>query len=128
MKNYRMNYNKMDAVIIGLGNVGFLFDEDPDRIKSNEIGWTHFTAYSSLSKLYNISAVIDQDFKKLSLVKNNRDEVSVKNSLENITKVCSTNDNLVIPIIEAAKNYCTLGEIVEAIKVEFGEWSESSVF
>ena len=64
----------------------------------------------------------------LSLVKNNRDDISVKNSLEHITKACSTNDNLVIPIIEAAKNYCTLGEIVEAIKVEFGEWSESSAF
>ena len=64
----------------------------------------------------------------LSLVKNNRDDIFVKNSLERITKACSTNDNLVIPIIEAAKNYCTLGEIVEAIKVEFGEWSESSVF
>ena len=64
----------------------------------------------------------------LSLVKNNRDDVSVKNSLEQITKVCRSNNNLVIPIIQAAKNYCTLGEIVEAMKVEFGEWSESSTF
>ena len=64
----------------------------------------------------------------LSLVKNNRDNISVKNSLEHITRACITNDNLVVPIIKAAKNYCTLGEIVEAIKVEFGEWSESSVF
>jgi len=64
----------------------------------------------------------------LSLVKKNRDDICVKKSLEHITKVCSTKDNLVIPIIEAAKNYCTLGEIVEAIKVEFGEWSESSAF
>ena len=54
--------------------------------------------------------------------------MSVKKSLEHITKACSADDNLVVPIIEAAKNYCTLGEIVEAIKVEFGEWSESSVF
>ena len=64
----------------------------------------------------------------LSLVKNNRDDICVKKSLEHITKSCSTNDNLVVPIIEAAKNYCTLGEIVEAIKVEFGEWSENSAF
>ena len=64
----------------------------------------------------------------LSIVKNNRDNISVKNSLEKITRACSTNDNLVVPIIKAAKNYCTLGEIVEAIKVEFGEWSESSAF
>ena len=64
----------------------------------------------------------------LSLIKNNRNNISVKNSLERITKACSTSENLVIPIIEAARNYCTLGEIVEAIKVEFGEWTESSVF
>ena len=31
-------------------------------------------------------------------------------------------------IINAAKNYCTLGEIVDAMKLEFGEWTESSVF
>ena len=42
----------------------------------------------------------------LSLVKNNRDNISVKNSLEHITRACSTNDNLVVPIIKAAKNYC----------------------
>jgi len=64
----------------------------------------------------------------LSLIKNNRDDTSVKNSLENITRACSKKDNLVDPIIKAAKNYCTLGEIVEAIKVEFGEWSEISAF
>jgi len=64
----------------------------------------------------------------LSLVKNNRDDICVKKSLKHITEACRTKDNLVIPIIEAAKNYCTLGEIVEAIKAEFGEWSESSVF
>ena len=86
MKNYRMNYNKMDAVIIGLGNVGFLFDEDPDRIKSNEIGWTHFTAYSSLSKFYNISAVIDQDFKKLSLVKNKGLDIDCYQNIESLLK------------------------------------------
>ena len=27
-----------------------------------------------------------------------------------------------------AKNYCTMGEIVEAMKLEFGEWTENSVF
>ena len=32
------------------------------------------------------------------------------------------------PIIEAAKAYVTLGEIVIAMKTEFGEWQESAVF
>ena len=30
--------------------------------------------------------------------------------------------------IEAAKEYATLGEIITAMKAEFGEWQESAVF
>ena len=36
--------------------------------------------------------------------------------------------NLVPIVIEAAKNKLTLGEIVDAMKSEFGDWTESSVF
>jgi hypothetical protein len=32
------------------------------------------------------------------------------------------------PIIDAAKKGATLGEIVTAMKIVFGEWEESSVF
>jgi methylmalonyl-CoA mutase N-terminal domain/subunit len=32
------------------------------------------------------------------------------------------------PIIEAAKVHVTLGEIVVAMKAEFGEWQETAVF
>ena len=32
------------------------------------------------------------------------------------------------PIIDAAKEYVTLGEIVDALKAEFGEWQETAVF
>ena len=32
------------------------------------------------------------------------------------------------PIIEAAKAYATMGEIVAAMKEVFGEWQESSIF
>ena len=48
--------------------------------------------------------------------------------LNSISKACKNGDNLVPPIIDAAKNYCTMGEIVEAMKLEFGEWTENSVF
>jgi hypothetical protein len=32
------------------------------------------------------------------------------------------------PIINAAKAYVSMGEIVVAMKVEFGEWQETAVF
>ena len=65
---------------------------------------------------------------RLIQVKNNRDESQIKNLLQAITNTCRNGDNLVPPIINAAQNYCTLGEIVDAMKLEFGEWTESSVF
>ena len=32
------------------------------------------------------------------------------------------------PIIEAAKAYATMGEIIVAMKAEFGEWQEAAIF
>ena len=70
---------------------------------------------------------IDQ-FKKIKKFKEQRNHLVVKRYIEKIKNYCSTNRNLVPIIIEAAKNNLTLGEIVGAMKSEFGEWTESSVF
>tara|TARA_Y100000588_G_scaffold387321_1_gene484818 strand:+ start:3041 stop:4693 length:1653 start_codon:yes stop_codon:yes gene_type:complete len=65
---------------------------------------------------------------KLDQLIKNRDRQQVKNSLKQIIETCQSGDNLMPAIINAAKSYCTLGEIVDAMKTEFGEWQENSVF
>jgi len=65
---------------------------------------------------------------KLNQIKNNRDSKEVERSLKEIKKACQNGDNLVPLIINSAKAYCTLGEIVKTMKAEFGEWQESSIF
>ncbi len=65
---------------------------------------------------------------KLNQLKNNRDSKEVERSLKKIKKACQNGDNLVPLIVNSAKAYCTLGEIVETMKAEFGEWQESSFF
>jgi len=65
---------------------------------------------------------------KLEQLIKNRDQQQVKNSLKQIIETCQSGDNLMPLIINAAKSYCTLGEIVDAMKTEFGEWQENSVF
>jgi len=65
---------------------------------------------------------------KLDQLIKNRDQQQVKNSLKQIIETCQSGHNLMPIIINAAKSYCTLGEIVDAIKTEFGEWQENSVF
>ena len=65
---------------------------------------------------------------KLADMKNSRDETKVQETLFEIQEACKNGDNLMPPIINAAKAYVTMGEIVVAMKVEFGEWQETAVF
>ena len=66
--------------------------------------------------------------KKINELKNNRDNELVQKRLNDIKRACRTKENIMNPIIEAAKAYATLGEIVTAMKDIFGEWQESSIF
>ena len=65
---------------------------------------------------------------KLANIKNSRDETKAQERLFEIQEACKNGDNLMPPIIKAAKAYVTMGEIVVAMKAEFGEWQETAVF
>ena len=66
--------------------------------------------------------------KKLADMKKRRDESNAQAMLVEIQEACKNGNNLMPPIIKAAKAYVTMGEIVIAMKAEFGEWQESAVF
>ena len=66
--------------------------------------------------------------KAVNELKNTRDETAVQQALYKIRETCANGGNIMPPIIEAAKVYVTLGEIVTAMKAEFGEWQEAAVF
>ena len=52
----------------------------------------------------------------------------LKLALDEIRMACKGETNIMPLIINAAKTYATLGEIVAAMKDVFGEWQESSIF
>jgi len=66
--------------------------------------------------------------KAVNELKNTRNETAVQQALYKIRETCANGGNIMPPIIEAAKAYVTLGEIVTAMKAEFGEWQEAAVF
>ena len=66
--------------------------------------------------------------KQLKKLKRNRNQSNVNSILQQITKVCGTRDNLMPYIISAAKEHATVGEIIKAMKNEFGEWQETVGF
>jgi len=70
----------------------------------------------------------EKQLKSINDLRKNRDNETVKFALDEVRKACKGKTNIMPPIINAAKAYATLGEIVDAMKYVFGEWQESSVF
>tara|TARA_Y100001935_G_scaffold242394_1_gene232762 strand:+ start:387 stop:2036 length:1650 start_codon:yes stop_codon:yes gene_type:complete len=66
-----------------------------------------------------------EQINRLESLKNKRDDKVLEKKLNLITNACSTKENLIPLIIDAARNFASLGEIVEAMKKEFGEWTEN---
>jgi len=72
--------------------------------------------------------VEDEQNDRLAKLKEYRDNKLVSNKLIKIQESCKNGDNLVPVIIDAVESYATLGEIVDAMKDIFGEWTEKAVF
>ena len=69
----------------------------------------------------------DEQIESLKKLRLQRNSNQVDEALTAITDASSKCENLMPFIIDAAKKYATLGEIVESMKVVFGEWEESAV-
>ena len=63
----------------------------------------------------------------LKSLKDSRDNNAVRQSLKAITEAAKNSDNMMPLIITAAKSYASMGEIVDAMKIVFGEWEENVV-
>ena len=71
--------------------------------------------------------VEDEQIKSLAILRNSRKNNNVNEKLTAITCASRNSDNLIPLIVEAAQSYATLGEIVDSMKVVFGEWQEVAV-
>ncbi|NUM51910.1 MAG: methylmalonyl-CoA mutase [Flavobacteriales bacterium] len=76
---------------------------------------------------YNQEAAENQ-IKKLHKVKSSRNHQKVQECLEAIKKDAEQNKNLMPSVIAAVKEYCTVGEIVNAMKEVYGEFKEPIFF
>jgi len=65
--------------------------------------------------------------KAIEELRKKRNNQKVNDALEDIRDACSSERNIMEPIIHAAKAYTTLGEIVQEMKDVFGEWQETTV-
>lgn len=65
--------------------------------------------------------------KKLQKLRQERDNVRVKETIDILTQKAKTDENLMPYILEAVKAYATLGEICGALREVFGEYEQSVI-
>jgi methylmalonyl-CoA mutase N-terminal domain/subunit len=79
--------------------------------------------------ILRISPQVEIDQKrKLAEVKANRSQADVDDSIEEIRAAGFGHTNLMPVLVRAARNYVTLGEMIDTLKVPFGEYQETIVF
>lgn len=73
-------------------------------------------------------SMAEKQIARLKALKKSRDNVKVKEALEEIRKAAKDESaNLMPKILEAVKVYATLGEICDILREEFGEYRESII-
>ncbi|MCF7886481.1 MAG: methylmalonyl-CoA mutase family protein [Candidatus Marinimicrobia bacterium] len=68
-----------------------------------------------------------EQMQRLDKLKSERDGQKVQTSLDQLQEAAASDENLMPYILEAARNYATLGEICDIMRAEFGEYQESIV-
>jgi methylmalonyl-CoA mutase N-terminal domain/subunit len=66
--------------------------------------------------------VREVQIKRIAELKASRDSQRVKTSLAELKKTAQGDGNLMLPILECVRGYCTLGEICDTLRGVFGEY------
>lgn len=65
---------------------------------------------------------------KLLRIKEERDKGKVKECLEKVEEACGKGQNVMEPVIEAVKNYCTLQEVCDVYRKVYGTYRDPGIF
>ena len=108
-----------------IANSSFDYQSDIESGKQTIVGVNKFkdTQPKSTNGLFpvdNLSA--KEQLKRLKQFKKNRSLSNVQASLNELIKSLNSNKNLIPKIIACIKNSCTLGEICDVIKSEYGTY------
>ena len=107
--DYQRRVDSSRRIIVGVND--YIKDSENIEIPILEIG----------------KEVENEQINSLNHLKEVRDSSHVVKCLSDITDASKSNQNLIPLIIKAAKSYATLGEIVNSMKVVFGEWEEKAI-
>jgi methylmalonyl-CoA mutase N-terminal domain/subunit len=70
----------------------------------------------------------ETQLKRLARIKAERDNAAVRTTLTDLARAAEGTANLMEPLIDCARAYCTVGEMVTALKAVWGEFRQPAVF
>ena len=83
---------------------------------------------TSASELLRVKPGVETSQRaKLAAVREQRQQAGASASLAALRKVASGEENLMPPILDCVRGYCTLGEICGVLREEFGEYQPRTV-
>jgi len=102
---YQKNIDNKEQIVIGVNKYK---DDDPKTIETFDI---------------DIDSANEQ-VDSLKIYKNNRDNLSVQARLDELKVLAKSNDNIIPILIKCIHSQCTLGEMSDALREIFGDFSE----
>ncbi|MCL6446784.1 MAG: methylmalonyl-CoA mutase family protein [Armatimonadetes bacterium] len=69
-----------------------------------------------------------EQVERVRKLRQERDNIRVKETLDNLRRACAGTENLMPCILECVRAYATEGEIIQTMKEVFGEYKEKPVF
>lgn len=107
---YQQELDKKEKIIVGLND----FIEENEQIE--------------IPILKITKEVEERQIKRLQELKASRDKYKVDETLKSLRQSATDGTNLMPRIIECSRNYVTLGEMCNELKVPFGTYIEQAVF
>jgi methylmalonyl-CoA mutase N-terminal domain/subunit len=106
------------------------FQKEVEAKKRIIVGVNEFVTEEAPIKILKIDPEIEKKLvERLKQIKRQRNQAEVKETLNRLVKAAEHEDvNLMPFILEAVKEYATLGEICDTLREVFGEYKPPSIF
>jgi methylmalonyl-CoA mutase N-terminal domain/subunit len=115
-----------------MADAAYVYQRELEERRRVVVGVNAFTEEASADpplELLRIGAEAGQtQERKLAQLRRERDGAACQAALARLQEVARGDGNLLPPLIEAAKAYCTLGEMREALQQVLGTYQEEPVF
>ena len=112
-----------------IGEAAFQFQKAVERREKIIVGVNEYVMDEKpLPILYIDETVAEQQTARVAALKARRDGAAVARALEGLQQAARGSDNLMYPILDAARAYATLGEMCDALREVWGEYEEPASF